>query len=639
MRNWKKASLAVLLCLSMPLGGVCAAGGVTASAKPESGEFAGQWVHMVDEESGVGYYQLDAVYCRNPVDSELQHLVIYAPEAYMTGTENGAVLNPDGKVVSSTGVVYTAESAPVMLHNHSGGYSSSSIKGVDVTYLTEGYVHVAIQTRGKETKDADGNYNGQFPALIVDMKAGIRFLKYFDAELPGNSDRIISRGFSSGGAVSAMLGATGNSAIFTPYLEEIGAYDATDDIFIALASAPITNLDTADASYEWYQHANEKYFLFNAMAFDRLGNNISDIFPVGPKNKYTLGSNILGGAHEDELSALLYDWYVDYVQGLGLDLGDDGRSGQFYEGFAEIYAASLEEYIARYDELKTEKQPDTVEEYLATLGEGWFTYDAETGKVTISSLDALVQNHIARKKMCPSLDSYNYKSNENDAFSDAEGNTVHFSSTVRDALKTLIDKADDYGWSEEELQYITDLYNDYAAGVNEESTEMLAVMSPINYMVDKDGYEADLAPYWRLRIGSEDGDHGAPAAWLIAEALEKYHPEVDVSMGIAWGMGHSLSELTEQDLYDYVAEIMIAEDDLAVEEPAAPVEPEIPVQPETPAEPEAPAARTYTVVSGDCLWSIAAREYGSGTQFGKIAQANGIAAPYTIYVGQELILP
>lgn len=52
-----------------------------------------------------------------------------------------------------------------------------------------------------------------------------------------------------------------------------------------------------------------------------------------------------------------------------------------------------------------------------------------------------------------------------------------------------------------------------------------------------------------------------------------------------------------------------------------------------------PAGSTYTVVAGDCLWNLASRFYGSGTQFGKIAQANGIAAPYTIYVGQTLTIP
>ncbi len=51
------------------------------------------------------------------------------------------------------------------------------------------------------------------------------------------------------------------------------------------------------------------------------------------------------------------------------------------------------------------------------------------------------------------------------------------------------------------------------------------------------------------------------------------------------------------------------------------------------------SGETYTVVAGDCLWNIAAKVYGNGAQFGKIAAANDIAAPYTIYVGQALTIP
>ena len=50
-------------------------------------------------------------------------------------------------------------------------------------------------------------------------------------------------------------------------------------------------------------------------------------------------------------------------------------------------------------------------------------------------------------------------------------------------------------------------------------------------------------------------------------------------------------------------------------------------------------AVTYTVVAGDCLWNLARRYYGSGRLFGRIAEANGIAGPYTIYVGQTLRIP
>ena len=520
---------------------------------------AAEWQYIEDAENGISYYTLEVVYCEKPVLAEVQKLKIYAPSAYLSlGEDQSVSVNPEGSIESSTGVTYTAQGAPIVIHNTSGGYSSSTMT-VDPSYilgyLGEGYVAVEIATRGKEVQNADGEYIGQFPNLMVDMKAGIRYLKANDEVLPGSSERIISRGFSSGGAVSAMLGASGNAQVFAPYLEEIGAADASDDIFIALASAPITNLSSADASYEWYHKANDSYWLFNAMAFDREGNDISDIFPVGRENIYPLGSNILGGGHEDELSALLYNEYVSYVQGLGFDLTDDGRGGEFYDGLGELYSEALNEFLARYDELRDEKMPETVEEYIDSLS-SWVSFDPVSGKASVGSLDDVMVNLVGRNKMCPSLDSYNYRSNENSAFTAPDGTKAHFSPMVRDALKTLLDDADAYGFTEEEVDYLELLYQDYEAEVTDESARMLEVMSPINYILGSEGFEADVAPFWRLRVGSKDGDHGVPAAWLLAHGLESYQPKAQVSIGIAWNSPHSLSELTEQDLYDYIAAVM-----------------------------------------------------------------------------------
>lgn len=54
----------------------------------------------------------------------------------------------------------------------------------------------------------------------------------------------------------------------------------------------------------------------------------------------------------------------------------------------------------------------------------------------------------------------------------------------------------------------------------------------------------------------------------------------------------------------------------------------------------AAAARTYTVVKGDCLWNIAKRFYGSGAEYKKLAAANpSIKNPNLIYPGQVLIIP
>lgn len=53
--------------------------------------------------------------------------------------------------------------------------------------------------------------------------------------------------------------------------------------------------------------------------------------------------------------------------------------------------------------------------------------------------------------------------------------------------------------------------------------------------------------------------------------------------------------------------------------------------------------KTYTVVSGDCLWNIAKKFYGDGSKYTKIWEANkqviGSGNPNLIYPGQVLTIP
>ena len=76
-----------------------------------------------------------------------------------------------------------------------------------------------------------------------------------------------------------------------------------------------------------------------------------------------------------------------------------------------------------------------------------------------------------------------------------------------------------------------------------------------------------------------------------------------------------------------------------VNEPVA--EPEVPAEPEEPVAPVTPAADTYTVVAGDCLWSIAQKAYGTGTKWGVLYEANKaiISNPSMIQIGQVLVVP
>ncbi|WP_369683180.1 hypothetical protein [Selenomonas ruminantium] len=97
---------------------------------------------------------------------------------------------------------------------------------------------------------------------MVDYKAAVRYLRHNKKRLPaGDTEKIISNGTSAGGALSALLGATGNAKDYEPYLKEIGAADERDDIFASSDYCPITNLDHADMAYEWMFNGVNSYYM------------------------------------------------------------------------------------------------------------------------------------------------------------------------------------------------------------------------------------------------------------------------------------------------------------------------------------------------------------------------------------------
>lgn len=68
-------------------------------------------------------------------------------------------------------------------------------------------------------------------------------------------------------------------------------------------------------------------------------------------------------------------------------------------------------------------------------------------------------------------------------------------------------------------------------------------------------------------------------------------------------------------------------------------EPILPVTGISEASPSPITEVSYTVVEGDDLWDIAVRAYGDGYQWSNIAQANNLANPDIIHVGNVLTLP
>ena len=128
-------------------------------------------------------------YAAMPKDAARERMDIFVPAAYLTGgTVNG----------------YTAKTAPIFLPNGVGGYMPGSVQApavqgtqpnASLMALMRGLVVASPAIRGRTDKDAAGTYVGKAPALIVDYKAAVQYLRYNAARLPaGNTDRIIANG-------------------------------------------------------------------------------------------------------------------------------------------------------------------------------------------------------------------------------------------------------------------------------------------------------------------------------------------------------------------------------------------------------------------------------------------------------------
>lgn len=169
------------------------------------------------------------VYVAKPVDSRFQRLNFYVPARYFEDSKSEA-----GK--------FDASSAPIFLPNSIGGYmpgepftpalDKNGKPNAVLAALERGYVVAAPAARGRSSKDANGKFIGKAPAAIVDLKAAVRYLKFNDAVMSGDANKIISNGTSAGGAMSALLGVSADAPEFEPYLAALGAAKALSLIHI-----------------------------------------------------------------------------------------------------------------------------------------------------------------------------------------------------------------------------------------------------------------------------------------------------------------------------------------------------------------------------------------------------------------------
>ena len=458
----------------------------------------------VHDGTSVNYTAYERLfYVTNVEDSTYQFLNVYVPEG-------------------------ATQQAPIFLRTYVGGYMASPAaqpQAGDATgrALREGYVVVIPGTRGRNStiiadkayakshkgvKKGQTIYTGRAPEAILDLKAAIRYLRHFDKQMLGDAERIITDGTSAGGAMSALMGATGNNPEYAEMLKAMGAADERDDVFASICYCPIIDLEHADMAYEWlYQQTDSRLTLDNL--HKGYANELAAMFPA-----YLASLNL----RKPDGTPLTADNYLDYIKSeiiraaqiaknAGADI-PDSLGFTFSSSAGGMFAAPINGGMRPMRGGMGGKQ---VGEYI-------------TGLDMKKYLDYVVSTQAL--KGVPAFDSkiegVNEASGENEEFGDWKGSSVTFTDFTAQKNNTTISDA---------------------------IRQNVRLMNPMSFIGDG---KTTVAPHWYIRHGARDRDTAFPVPVNFATKLQ--NAGKDVNFLLAWNRPHS-GDYALDELFQWIEKI------------------------------------------------------------------------------------
>ena len=507
-----------------------------------------------DEANDI-YWQVGVVYVANPASLDYETLGIYVPGAYLEATANGdgtytASVKSDAQVGQ-----FTAATAPYVLPVNTPGYSASAapsgLSNGIASYTQAGMIYLQPGIRGRDnTTDSQGQeVVGGAPWGVTDLKAAIRYVRYNKDVLPGDTDKIVSFGHSGGGAQSAVLGASGDSTLYNPYLEALGAAmkdkegnPISDAPYGTMTWSPITSLDYADAAYEW----NLGQF---ADSNTRAEGTFTQALSQDLAKEYANYINQLGLKHEGQALTLAESSEGIYTQ---------GSYATYLEG---VVNQSLNNFLADTSFPYTSDGAgpggstesvtyETAQAFIDSLNAEtqWVTYDAATNTAKISSLADFAKYVKTASKSVPAFDALDRSLAENAVFGVADANELHFDQLVARLLKNNQAKYESLtDWNS---QYVTDFESDLAKtdSLGKTIAERQDLYNPMFYLTSAySGYQTSkLASHWRIRSGISQGDTALTVETNLALALENQANGAVKSVDFAtvWGQGNTTAERT-----------------------------------------------------------------------------------------------
>lgn len=452
-------------------------------------------------------------YVGNVEDSAYQYLNIFIP--------NGA-----------------DENTLIFMPNYVGGYMAAKAKDIDPgdasgRALKEGYVVVIPGARGRNSvvvRNGEKVYTGRAPKGLLDLKAAVRYIRHFDKEIPGDANKIITNGTSAGGAMSSLLGSTGNNPAYDEYLKVMGAADERDDIFAAVCFCPIIDLDHADMAYEWL------YSCTNNVTRPLVDKQVEVSRELAVQ--FAEYQNSLGLIKPDGIP-LTADNYLDYIKDLiiksaqeakdaGADIPDSiGFIFGGENGFTPPINGGMtpKEFALSFNEAQMcpPKGMELPKEILAMGAKVKGEYITDLNMETY--LNYVVSTIML--KSAPAFDSQGVEgaqpSGENEEFGDETGSSVNFT---------------DYS-----LKKAT---GDGNATVSKEIAETVRIMNPMSMISDEGSM---VAQHWYIRHGARDRDTSFPIPINLATKLENMGKNVNFKL--AWNRPHS-GDYSLNELFDWI---------------------------------------------------------------------------------------
>lgn len=487
---------------------------VTNLSKPDSSKW-----HYIKENDI--YYQAEIDYCEKPSKEQYEQLAIFVPGAYMNATDNGddtftCELNKDAQQKD-----YTALNAPIAMQIYTPGYAAADALtyefvtqnkafSEEIAEMTsQGIIYVCPGCRGiKEGA----------PAGVTDLKAAIRYLRYTDDVIPGSAESIVVFGMSGGGAQAAILGASGDSKLYDPYLKEIGAVQGvSDSVKGVMAWCPVTNLKTANAEYEWMMGCSRK----NRTKEE---NALSDALAIA----YAEYVNKAGFTDENG-------------KALTLTQSEEGifQSGSYYEYVKSVIETSLDHYLSDKN-----LEGSSAQEYIDSLNKDkkWITYDKNTNTASITSIADFVNNC---KKASETLVAFDWPHSYNTLFGYGDGKGAHFDCILGDVLTQMN--------SEFAGEYIEDFKKTDSFGSSVK--QRVNMYSPLYYLMEsEEGYRsANVAPYWRIRTGIQQNTNSSTTEINLSLALKNYSDIETVDFETVWEQGHEPVERSGNSNENFIA--------------------------------------------------------------------------------------